>query len=71
MSYRKIFLPLHACFGKLDIEIIKKFIENNNNFEVVEIDSPLKHENIGGGLQFLPDISNGLGFFVCKLKRVK
>ena len=40
-------------------------------FELCEIDSKLQHENVCGTNQFLPDISNGLGFYIAKLKRVK
>ncbi len=52
-------------------EIILKFIKNNNGFEIEKIDSKLPHEKSKVGLTFLPDISGGLGFYVCKLKRVK
>ncbi len=54
-----------------NIEIIKAFMSDIDGFEMCKIDSKLQHENIDGANLFLPDISNGLGFFVAKLKRVK
>ena len=53
------------------IEIIKQFMCDINGFIVEKISSDLPHENIDGTLQFLPDVSDGLGFYVAKLKRVK
>lgn len=38
--------------------------------EIVKIDSPLGHIKTDFGLQFLPDISAGAGFYVCKIKKV-
>ena len=54
-----------------NIDIVNKFIANTSDFEIVEISSKLQHENINGTNAFLPDISDGLGFYVAKLKRVK
>lgn len=48
---------------------VEAFLENNKNFEVEEIESKLNGEKTEYGIQFLPDISGGLGFFVAKLKR--
>ena len=50
--------------------IIKEFLSQVSGFEVQEITSSLPHEKTETGLQFLPDISYGNGFFVAKLKRV-
>ena len=50
---------------------VEAFLENNKNFEVEEIESKLNGEKTEYGIQFLPDISGGLGFFVAKLKRKK
>ncbi len=50
---------------------VEKFLENNADFVVEKIDSKLPHEKSSVGITFLPDISYGLGFYVCKLKRVK
>ena len=51
--------------------MVKKFLEKNDDFTVEEITSPLKNLKTEFGLQFLPDISMGAGFYCAKLKRVK
>ena len=51
--------------------IIEKFLKNNNNFVVEKIDSPLNSLQKKYGLQFLPNLSYGAGFYVAKLKRIK
>lgn len=50
--------------------IIDKFLKANGEFTVEVINSPLNHENSKYGIQFLPDISQGAGFFVCKMRRL-
>ena len=60
-----------SIFNSENIDIIKAFLKENNNFEICEINSKLAHEDIMGTNLFLPDISGGLGFYVAKLKRVK
>ncbi|MBE7081964.1 MAG: hypothetical protein E7372_05335 [Clostridiales bacterium] len=60
-----------SIFSSENIEIIKAFLSQNNDFEICEINSKLNHQNIMGTNLFLPDISGGLGFYVAKLKRVK
>ena len=52
-------------------ETIEKFLKNNDNYQICNINSKLNHQNINGTNLFLPDISDGLGFYVAKLKRVK
>lgn len=66
------FLYYSTCsiLNRENIDIINKFLSQNKNYEICELDSKLAHENILGANLFLPDISNGLGFFVVKLKRV-
>lgn len=51
-------------------DIIKDFLQKNNNFVLEQIDSPLPHEK-DNGIVFMPDISCGLGFFVSALKKIK
>ncbi len=51
--------------------IINKFLQNNPNFKVEKIDSPLNNYKTEFGLSFLPNISMGAGFYVSKLKRVE
>lgn len=50
--------------------IIKKFLNNHKEFLLEMIDSPLNCLKTGYGLQFLPHISCGVGFFVCKLRKL-
>ena len=54
-----------------NIQIVNKFLSNNDNFEIEKIDSKLPHIDIQGTNAFLPNISNGVGFYVAKLKRIK
>lgn len=54
-----------------NIAIINSFMSDTTNFKLCEIDSKLTHENKNGANLFLPDISNGLGFFVAKFERIK
>ena len=74
-SYVKVggYLYYSTCsvLPRENIEIVKKFISQDNRFEVVETDSLLPHEKQQKTLQFLPDISGGLGFYFAKLKRIK
>ncbi len=60
-----------SIFNSENIEIIKEFLSENNDFEICNIDTKLAHETIMGTNLFLPDISGGLGFYIAKLKRVK
>ncbi len=60
-----------SVLSRENIEIIKRFMCDINGYILEQISSDLPHENIDGTLQFLPDISDGLGFYVAKLKRVK
>ncbi len=48
---------------------VLRFLENNKNYKLVEIDSKLNHIKGKAGLQFLPHISFGNGFYVAKIKR--
>lgn len=50
--------------------IVKRFLTEHSDFEIVNLDSALPHENVGGANVFLPDISGGAGFFVAKMKRL-
>jgi len=52
-------------------DVINKFLNENENFILEEISSPLNHKKMEFGLQFLPHISGGNGFYVSKLKRIK
>lgn len=50
--------------------IIEKFLNNHKEFLLENIDSPLNCLKTDYGLQFLPQLSYGVGFFVCKLKKL-
>lgn len=65
------FLYYSTCsvLNSENMAIVDMFLSDVKGFEVCEIHSPLKHENVRGANQFLPDISDGAGFFVVKLKR--
>ncbi len=54
-----------------NFNIVKKFLDNNSNYQIEPINSPLEHLDIQGTNAFLPDISGGAGFYIAKLKRVK
>lgn len=49
--------------------VVKKFLDKNDNYKLVEIQSPLNHIKTKFGLQFMPNLSMGAGFFVTKLVR--
>ncbi len=51
-------------------KVVGEFLKAHPEYEVVSIDSPLQHDKKKFGLQFLPDLAFGAGFYVCKLKRV-
>ena len=74
-NYVKIggFLYYSTCsvLKKENIERITSFLEFRDDFVIEEINSPLAHENLYGTNAFLPDISEGNGYFVAKLKRIK
>lgn len=53
-----------------NIGIIKQFMSDIKGFSVEKINSLLPHDDVFGTNQFLPDISNGVGFYIAKLKRI-
>lgn len=54
-----------------NVEIAKKFLKENSNFIAEDFDCLLNNEKQEEGLQFLPHISSGAGFYVAKFKRIK
>lgn len=50
--------------------IVEKFLKNHKDFLFERIDSPLNYLRTDYGLQFLPQLSYGVGFFVCKLRKI-
>ncbi len=58
-----------SLFAYENDDIIETFLKNNPDFTVENLSSPLPHDKKKFGLQFLPDISYGVGFYVCKMIR--
>ena len=50
--------------------VIEKFLKGNSNYKVEEISSPLNNMPTRFGIQFLPDISFGAGFYICKMRKL-
>ncbi len=50
--------------------VAKKFLNDNSNFVLETITSPLNNIKCNYGLQFLPYISSGAGFYVACFKKV-
>lgn len=57
---------LFACENDKQVE---NFLKTHPNFEVQNLESPLAHEVKQYGLQFLPDVAYGAGFYIAKLLR--
>lgn len=60
-----------SIFSIENTKQIEKFLQENNNFVEEKITSKLPYIASEKGIQFLPHISMGAGFYVCKLKRIK
>ena len=66
------FLYYSTCslFERENDQIVGEFLKSNPDYAVEKIESPLAHEKKKYGLQFLPDVAYGAGFYVCKMKRL-
>lgn len=60
-----------SILDRENIDMVKKFLAENDRFSPCDAFSKLPHEKKDGALAFLPDISSGAGFFFAKLKRIK
>lgn len=60
-----------SILSEENINIIKKFLDSNDSFEICPINSKLTHQDVLGTNAFLPDVSQGAGFYLAKLKRLK
>lgn len=49
--------------------VVSKFLSNNKEYEVVKVQSNLPCLETEFGLQFLPNVSLGAGFYLSKIKR--
>ena len=56
-----------SFFDEENDKIIEKFLNNHHDYEIAEITSPLPFCKKRYGLQFLPHISCGAGYYVSKL----
>lgn len=67
------FLYYSTCsiFFEENIENVRSFLKNHDEYEIVKTNSELPHSDVDGTMQFLPNISMGQGFYTAKLKRVK
>ncbi|MBQ7408731.1 MAG: hypothetical protein IJW13_05630 [Clostridia bacterium] len=59
-----------SVFNCENDEIIEKFLKLNNDYKPQKINSALAHLDSEFGLQFLPHLSLGAGFYVCKLRKL-
>lgn len=50
--------------------IVYRFLQEHTDFKLENIDSPLAHIKTKFGLQFLPHISLGAGFFITKFTKI-
>lgn len=66
------FLYYSTCsiFKKENDKTVEKFLSDNNSFKVVSLNSPLNHLTMQYGLQFLPNLSFGAGFYLCKMQKI-
>ena len=58
-----------TLFREENDEIIGAFIKSHPEFTVEESSSPLPHKKMKHGVQFLPHLAFGAGFYFCKMKR--
>ena len=65
----------YLCYSTCSIlreendNVISKFLSSNADFSEELVESPLENIKLDYGLQFLPNISYGAGFYFVKLKR--
>ncbi|MBQ6922357.1 MAG: methyltransferase domain-containing protein, partial [Clostridia bacterium] len=59
-----------SVFKDENIGAVEKFLKAHNNFCIEKINSALNHVDFNGTNAFLPDITQGNGFYVAKLKRI-
>ncbi len=58
-----------SVFNEENVDNCKKFLKEHSDFEYVDCESPLRNVKREVGIQFLPDISYGAGFYFCKFRR--
>ena len=67
------FLYYSTCsvFGEENDGAVEHFLKENDAFEVCTAQSPLSFVRKKYGIQFLPHLTGGAGFYFAKLKRVR
>ena len=60
-----------SIFGEENDGSVRHFLESHADFTALPLDSPLPARRTRFGLQFLPHISMGAGFYVAKLRKEK
>ena len=68
---RICFLYYSTCsvFEEENDGTVGAFLAENGMFSAERAQSPLAHIDMKYGIQFLPDLSQGAGFYFCKMKR--
>lgn len=66
------FLYYSTCsvFKSENEKVCIDFLNENNDFEAVDVGSELGHKQMKVGVSFLPNLSYGAGFYFCKFKKV-
>lgn len=65
----KLYYSTCSILPEENNSVIYNFLERVKGFKTVNIESPLCHRKTKFGLQFLPDISLGAGFFIAALEK--
>lgn len=59
-----------SVFAEENDRVIDAFAPEKSGFEVVDVESPLCGLKTRRGTQFLPHISMGAGFYICKMRKI-
>lgn len=60
-----------SIFREENDDTVEAFLKSNPDFRAEEAESPLTHEKMKYGIQFLPDKAYGAGFYFCKMKKAR
>ena len=58
-----------SLFQRENDEIVGAILKTHPEYEIAQLDSPLVHQRKQFGLQFLPDVAYGAGFYIAKMVR--
>ena len=58
-----------SVLGEENDGTVSRFLQTYSDFAPEKAESPLAHRDTEYGMQFLPHLSMGAGFYVCKLRR--